>query len=171
MNRLHCTANGDKSDFDANKYGDLNDESLLDGRITSKEQFEEFMRYHSLNNKWNIHSTAIYYHFFYQNPIHWAELTDSSQCSLCQQQKGWYKSTVGRSPKIMESVARFWPVSLKIDHLAPKLPWLKRATDSMIFGHLPTMDLYYPFFCWQREHWLDSVNSAQLINGFWLKIN
>ena len=51
MNRLHRAANGDKSDFDANKYGDLNDESLLDGRINSKEQFEEFMRYHSLNNK------------------------------------------------------------------------------------------------------------------------
>ena len=23
---------------------------------------------------------------------------------------------------------------------------LKRATDSIIFGHLPTMDLYHPFF-------------------------
>ena len=66
-----------------------------------------------------------YNRIFYQNPIHWAELTDSSQSSLYQQQKGRYKSIVRGWPKILES--------LKI-LIRPKT---RRAADSIIFGHLP----------------------------------
>ena len=95
---------------------------------------------------------------FDQNPIHWAELTGPNPVSVpfANNRKGWYKSIVGRWPKMMISVARF-----SQDNLGARWSILRDTDKANNVRPIPQFLVTFrqwiyiiPICCWQREHWL-----------------
>ena len=106
----------------------------------------------------NRSSKKKYNCIFDQNPIHWAELTGPNSVSVpfANNRKGWYKSIVGRWPKMMISVARF-----SQDNLGARWSILRDTDKANNVRPIPQFLVTFwqwiyiiPFCCWQREHWL-----------------